>query len=75
MRNKILDQIRLFAAILVIFIHTPFPGIIGHGVEAIARIAGPIFFMISGFYAAKKSKEQLLKSAKKTVISAEKIIF
>ncbi len=68
MRNKLLDQIRFFAAILVILIHTPFPGVIGQGFEAVARIAVPIFFMVSGFYAFGKSKEQLLKSAKKTAV-------
>ncbi|MEE0929157.1 MAG: acyltransferase [Acutalibacteraceae bacterium] len=68
MRNKLLDQIRFFAALSVVLIHTPFPGVLGQGFEAVARIAVPIFFMVSGFYAFGKSKEKLLKSAKKTAI-------
>ena len=66
MRNKALDQLRLIAAFLVVVIHAPLPGSVGAVIEAMTRIAVPVFFMISGYYALGKSKEQLLKSVKKT---------
>lgn len=68
MRNKLLDCIRLLAAFLVILIHAPLPGKAGQAMEAVSRVAVPLFFMISGYYAWAKSKERLLKSAKKTGI-------
>ena len=68
MRNKLLDQIRLIAAFMVILIHAPLPGVIGQLFEAVSRVAVPWFFMVSGYYALGKSKEQLLKSARKTVV-------
>lgn len=37
------------ASILVVFIHIPFPGALGTVVTAWARIAVPLFFMISGY--------------------------
>ena len=68
MRNKLLDQIRLLAAFLVILIHAPLPGKAGQVFEAVSRVAVPLFFMISGYYAHGKSKEKLLKNARKTAI-------
>lgn len=48
------DNITLYffqglASILVVFIHIPFPGAMGTVVTAWARIAVPLFFMISGY--------------------------
>ena len=68
MRNKLLDQIRLIAAFMVVLIHAPLPGKAGQVFEAISRVAVPLFFMVSGYYALGKSKEKLLKSARKTAI-------
>ena len=37
------------ASILVVFIHIPFPGVLGTVVTAWARISVPLFFMVSGY--------------------------
>ena len=37
------------ASLLVVFIHIPFPGVVGTVVTAWARISVPLFFMISGY--------------------------
>ena len=66
MRNKLLDLIRLIAAFMVILIHAPLPGVAGQAVESVSRVAVPLFFMVSGYYAWGKSKEALMNSAKKT---------
>ena len=49
-RNIYLDAIRGVACFLVIFIHRPFPGTVGHIISAIARAGVAIFFIISGYY-------------------------
>lgn len=47
--NKTLYFFQGLASILVVFIHVPFPGVLGTVVTALARIAVPLFFMISGY--------------------------
>ena len=47
--NKTLYFFQGLSSILVVFIHIPFPGSLGTVVTAWARIAVPLFFMISGF--------------------------
>ena len=47
--NKTLYFFQGLASILVVFIHVPFPGALGTVVTALARIAVPLFFMISGY--------------------------
>ncbi len=49
-RNYSLDSLKVLAMILVVFIHVKFPGQFGLIVTDIARIAVPLFFMISGLY-------------------------
>lgn len=56
----------MLASFCVILIHAPLPGVLGNVLEAVSRVAVPLFFMISGYYAIGKSKAQILKSAKKT---------
>lgn len=45
-----LDILKALCAFCVITIHGPFPGKIGICIEALSRIAVPIFFMITGFF-------------------------
>lgn len=52
-RNNTIDAFRFIAVVMVVFIHYPFPGHVGVGIKALARISVPIFFMISGYYAYK----------------------
>lgn len=44
------DILKFLCAFLVVCIHCPFPGIVGQYFTALARIAVPIFFMITGFF-------------------------
>ena len=45
-----LDIAKCFASFLVVAIHADFPGLFGKYVNAFARIAVPLFFLISGYY-------------------------
>lgn len=49
MQNRTLDFFKGLACLLVILIHTPFPGATGIFFISIARFAVPFFFMISGY--------------------------
>lgn len=69
--NSALYMIEGIACILVVFIHFPIPGNIGRLLVSVARIAVPIFFMVSGYYLAvsdcneaciKRRIHKLLKS-------------
>lgn len=68
MRNKALDQLRFLAAIFVVLIHSPLPGTAGVFIEALARIAVPLFFMISGYYASNNNRATLIRKMKKTAV-------
>lgn len=68
-RNSKIDELRLCCAILVVFIHSSFPGVFGEIITTIARCAVPIFFMITGYFyseTVKRKKEisQLKRMAK-----------
>ncbi|MCD8012959.1 MAG: acyltransferase, partial [Lachnospiraceae bacterium] len=45
-----LDILKSICAFLIVCIHCPFPGETGQYIVALARIAVPIFFMITGFF-------------------------
>lgn len=49
-RNNRIDALKGLAAVMVVFIHYPFPGTAGQIVEAYARFAVPFFFLCSGYY-------------------------
>ena len=68
MRNKQLDQNKLIMAILVVFLHAPFPGVAGGIIGCIARISVPFFFMVSGYYSSEGTSEQYLKKIKRTAL-------
>ena len=44
------DILKSICAFLVICIHVPFPGAFGECVTTAARIAVPVFFMITGYF-------------------------
>ena len=56
-RNSGFDILKSICAFLVVCIHAPFVGKFGGYFTALARIAVPIFFMITGFYYTKLVKE------------------
>ncbi|MGM9589678.1 MAG: acyltransferase [Faecousia sp.] len=45
-----LDILKALCAFCVIIIHIPFPGKTGSYIDALARIAVPVFFMITGYF-------------------------
>lgn len=49
-RSSAIDILKAISALLVIFIHTGFPGFAGTYVVAISRMAVPIFLLISGYF-------------------------
>lgn len=67
LRNHTLDVTKLLAAFLVVFIHVPFHGVFGEIVVHLSRVAVPIFFMTSGYFAYKNTENTLLRKAKKLV--------
>jgi surface polysaccharide O-acyltransferase-like enzyme len=56
---------RGIAAFLVVCIHIPFPNIIGETLIALARIAVPFFFIVSGFFLYGDNREVVLCKTKK----------
>lgn len=50
MRNRVLDAAKASAAYFVILLHIHFPGTAGDIVNALARFAVPLFFMVSGYF-------------------------
>lgn len=49
-RQQNIDVLKCISAFLIVCIHSPVPGEIGKYIIAIARIAVPIFFIITGFF-------------------------
>ena len=69
-RNYGMDKLKFICAFLVVCIHSPLPGICGAIMVPIARIAVPIFFMISGYYSKNEfPKKQVIKILKLILIS------
>lgn len=60
-RNNTLDILKLLASYMVVFIHVPFYGKLGIAVNALARFAVPLFFVVSGFYSYEITRKQIKK--------------
>lgn len=58
-RNSTLDVLKLLASYMVVFIHVLFYGRIGETVDALARFAVPLFFLVSGYYSYQSTPEKL----------------
>ncbi|WP_173474958.1 acyltransferase family protein [Fibrobacter succinogenes] len=67
----VLNILKCFGCIGVVFIHVNFPGLFGSVVERLSRFAVPVFFMISGFFAFDKN-ELIIKRRLKKIL---KILF
>ena len=64
-RNYSFDILKMLCAFLVVCIHAPFSNEFGEYVKVLARIAVPVFFMISGyFWQSEKTAKQLVKLTK-----------
>lgn len=72
-RQESFDTLKFFLAFLVVIIHTGFTGYIGLGILTFARIAVPLFFMITGYYLPmmtdEKFKKHLIKIIYLTIFS------
>lgn len=60
-RNAWLDIIKFFASLMVVFIHISFPGQLGKTVDALARFAVPLFFMVSGFFSFGLTPKNIIR--------------
>lgn len=60
-RQESFDFLKFFLAFLVVVIHAGFTGYAGLGIKAFARIAVPMFFMITGYYLPVMSDEKFRK--------------
>lgn len=70
-----IDILKSICAFLVVCIHVPFPGWGGEYFTVLARVAVPIFFMITGyFYTRNKGKKQIRKILR-LVIEANTLYF
>ena len=49
-----INMLKGIACIIVVFLHVPFPGLLGKLISFELNFSVPIFFMISGFFAFKK---------------------
>ena len=66
LRAEQIDILKALCAFFVVCIHEPFPGEIGNYFITLARVAVPIFFMITGFFyldtiSQHKIKQQIRK--------------
>lgn len=60
-RNLSIECAKLIASFFVIFIHIPFPGTVGHGINCAARCAVPLFFAVSGYFSYQTPCGKLAK--------------
>lgn len=60
-RNQSMECFKLIAAVLVVFIHVKFPGDAGSLMTAVARVAVPMFFAISGYFSYQVKGSRLVK--------------
>ncbi|MBQ6805875.1 MAG: acyltransferase [Lachnospiraceae bacterium] len=65
-RNQEINLLKFIAIICVILIHDKLPGNAGAIIRAMAAMAVPVFFMISGYYSYEASGQVLGKRVKRT---------
>ena len=66
-RNMSLDVLKIIASYVVVFIHFKFSGLTGDIVDALARFAVPVFFMVSGYFAYSNSTEKIISKMKNII--------
>lgn len=67
-RNQTMECCKLLAAVLVVFLHTPFPGAAGKTVNCLARVAVPLFFAISGWFSFQAGPDRLRRRFFRTLL-------
>ena len=65
-RNLTLEWVKLISACLVVCIHYPPPGVLGTSLVCTARFAVPLFFAISGYYAANAAPASVARKIKRS---------
>lgn len=60
-KNYTLELLKLFASYMVVFIHVMFYGKLGVVMDALARFAVPLSFLISGYYSYQMKPEKAMK--------------
>ena len=63
-KNQYVNLLKGIACIIVIFLHCPFPGMLGEGIIYGLRFSVPVFFMISGYYSCAKSDGWVFEKGK-----------
>lgn len=66
-RNRSLDVLRGLACLCIILIHKPFPGSFASLTIPFTRGAVPFFFLVSGYFAYRETKEEGVRMAKRRV--------
>lgn len=56
--NRLLNSFKGIFCLLVVFIHVPFPGVVGQQLARLGNISVPFFFLISGWYSYYKNKNK-----------------
>ena len=64
-RNNTLEIMKLIASYMVILIHFYFKDGFGGVMDALARFAVPLFFIVSGFYSYQISLDKIKKRIKR----------
>ena len=73
--NYCLDFVKGIACILVVLIHCKFPGRVGLSVQAVARFAVPLFFMVSGYYCYRGGQYTNNQVITKKIVKIAKMTF
>ena len=67
--NKLIELFRGIAAVMIVFIHAPFPAPVGKYISALGRFAVPFFLMVSGYFSyGLNQRKRLKKKAKDTLM-------
>lgn len=66
--NPYLDLFKFIFAIMVVLIHNALPGKLGYGIDCVARVAVPFFFIISGYYSYESENHVLWRRAKRIIV-------
>ncbi len=74
-RNNSIDFLRLVCSFLIVCIHFPFPSEVGKYIVAIARIAVPIFLMISGYYFDIRYMRKLTRKILRLILVSNLLYF
>ena len=68
--NIMLNLLKGFACVGVVFIHMPFPGNFGKIISTLSGFAVPLFFMIAGYYSFGNGPEVIKRRLSKIITLA-----